>query len=162
MFFLSAMLAAARSQLHSRIVELMLLSVVMDLIFGSLRALKEHKLNSSVGIDGAIRKVGMIAAVVCLAFMDVLAPFDLAHFVPKELKEVLKINDITIMELFSLLFAIFEALSVLKNMTLSGLPVRNVWERLHSFLSKNTGELLDLSEIDEAREEEHKGENGSK
>lgn len=149
MFFLSAMLAAARSQLHSRIVELMLLSVVMDLIFGSLRALREHKLNSSVGIDGAIRKVGMIAAVVCLAFMDVLAPFDLAHFVPRELKEVLSIKDITIMELFALLFAIFEALSVLKNMTLSGLPVRRVWITVKGFLKKNTGEFIEIEEKEE-------------
>ena len=149
MFFLSAMLAAARSQLHSRIVELMLLSVVMDLIFGSLRALREHKLNSSVGIDGAIRKVGMIAAVVCLAFMDVLAPFDLAHFVPRELKEVLSIKDITIMELFALLFAVFEALSVLKNMTLSGLPVRRVWITVKGFLKKNTGEFIEIEEKEE-------------
>lgn len=130
------------------LVDLMLISIVMDMIFGSLRALREHRLNSSAGIDGAIRKVGMIVAIVCLSFVDSLIPFDLLHFVPRGIKELFNIKNLTIMELFALLFLLFETLSVLKNMAFAGLPVRTIWEKVHNFLSQNTNEILDLSEID--------------
>ena len=36
--------------------EILLIAVVLDTILGVLRAIKEHKFNSCVGIDGAIRK----------------------------------------------------------------------------------------------------------
>jgi hypothetical protein len=35
----------------------------------------------------------------------------------------------------------YEALSVLKNMSLSGLPLQPVWKRLSSWLEKNTDEI---------------------
>lgn len=33
-------------------------TICADMIFGSLRAAKERKWNSSVGIDGGVRKIG--------------------------------------------------------------------------------------------------------
>lgn len=134
---------------QNTLVKLMVVSIVMDMIFGSLRALRERKFNSSVGIDGGIRKVGMLMCVVCLAFVDVLMPMNLIAFVPAKLRDLaFSPKEVTIMGLFALLFLLFETLSVLKNMTLSGLPVRVVWEKVHKFLSKNTNEIFDLSEID--------------
>ena len=40
--------------------QLVLIAVVLDTIFGVLRAIKERKFNSNFGINGAIRKVGML------------------------------------------------------------------------------------------------------
>ena len=37
-------------------VKILLIAVALDTILGVLRAIKEHKFNSCVGIDGAIRK----------------------------------------------------------------------------------------------------------
>ena len=39
------------------IIELVVIAVVMDTIFGAGRAIKYRCFNSSVGIDGAIRKI---------------------------------------------------------------------------------------------------------
>ena len=44
-------------------------AVAIDTVFGFMRAVKERKWNSSVGIDGAIRKISMLA---CMTFMVVL------------------------------------------------------------------------------------------
>lgn len=41
--------------------EILLIAVVLDTILGVLRAIKEHKFNSCVGIDGAIQKGGYAA-----------------------------------------------------------------------------------------------------
>ena len=44
------------------LIKLLLLAVVLDTILGVGRAIKYHKFNSSVGIDGAIRKVMMLVS----------------------------------------------------------------------------------------------------
>ena len=46
---------------HNKIIQLVVLAIVCDTVFGVLRAIKEKKFNSCAGIDGAIRKVGMLA-----------------------------------------------------------------------------------------------------
>ena len=38
-------------------IELLMLTICADTLLGVLRAIKFHQFNSSVGIDGAIRKV---------------------------------------------------------------------------------------------------------
>ena len=43
-------------------VRILLVAVALDTILGVLRAIKEHKFNSSVGIDGAIRKTAMLTS----------------------------------------------------------------------------------------------------
>ena len=45
---------------HNKIIQLVVLAIVCDTVFGVLRAIKEKKFNSCAGIDGAIRKVGML------------------------------------------------------------------------------------------------------
>ena len=43
--------------------------ITLDTIFGILRAIKERNINSCIGIDGIIRKVGMLIAVIfCLLY----------------------------------------------------------------------------------------------
>ena len=44
-------------------------AVVVDTVFGLGRAIKQRKWNSSTGINGAIRKIAMMA---CMMFIDSL------------------------------------------------------------------------------------------
>lgn len=126
--------------------KLVVIMIVMDVVFGSLRAAKERDFNSSVGIDGGIRKIGMLLSLVCLVFVDILCPVNLIGFVPDTLRKYMHLKDITVMEFFALLYIVYEVLSVLKNMTLSGLPVRRVWVAVKGFLKKNTGEFIEVEE----------------
>ena len=126
--------------------QLVVIMIVMDVEFGSLRAAKERSFNSSVGIDGGIRKIGMLISLVCLVFVDILCPVNLVGFLPETLREYIHMQDITVMEFFALLYIVYEVLSVLKNMTLSGLPVKKVWLTVKDFLKKNTGEFIEIED----------------
>lgn len=126
--------------------QLVVIMIVMDVVFGSLRAAKERSFNSSVGIDGGIRKIGMLISLVCLVFVDILCPVNLVGFLPETLREYIHMQDITVMEFFALLYIVYEVLSVLKNMTLSGLPVKKVWLTVKDFLKKNTGEFIEIED----------------
>ena len=41
-------------------IRILLIAVTLDTLLGVLRAIKEHKFNSCVGIDGAIRKAALL------------------------------------------------------------------------------------------------------
>ena len=81
--------------------QLVIIMIVMDVIFGSLRAAKDRAFNSSVGIDGGIRKVGMLLSLVCLVFVDILCPVNLIGFVPETIRSYIHLQDITVMEFFA-------------------------------------------------------------
>ena len=59
------------------IIQLVIIAVVMDTIFGIIRAAKEHRFNSCFGIDGAIRKISMIVSIVLLGIVDGLIQINL-------------------------------------------------------------------------------------
>ena len=117
-------------------VKILLIAVALDTILGVLRAIKEHKFNSCVGIDGAIRKAGMLLSVCFLMATNVLS------MVPEEYVQLLGIDKMGICEFFSLLFILYELVSILKNMTLCGLPVPTKIKRwIQKFLDDMTEEL---------------------
>ena len=121
---------------------ILLYAVLLDTVLGVLRAIKEHKFNSCVGIDGAIRKVAMIFSVLLLMFVDSIVNIDFLFMVPKEYLQVIGITKLGICELFCLLFILYEIVSVLKNMTLCGLPVPGKVKRfIQKFLDDMTEEL---------------------
>lgn len=102
------------------------IAICADMIFGSLRAIKYRRWNSSVGIDGGIRKVGMAAAVLLLTLVDMLLNVNLIGWVDAEVSAFLSAAGIVklgITELFAFLFVLYEATSILKNMLLCGLPI---------------------------------------
>lgn len=135
--------------------ELVLIAVVMDTLFGVFRAIKEHKFNSSVGIDGAIRKISMLLSLVFLFIVDKLAHLNLIGFIPEEALTFLPGGmSIGLLEFFGLLYMCYEIVSILKNMTLCGLPVRRLWETVRKFLGKYTEELPDTEEQDKLEEVE--------
>ena len=135
---------------HNKIIQLVVIAVVMDTIFGALRALKQHKFNSCVGIDGAIRKISMLVSIVFLAALDILVHINLIGFIPEEVRNYFpqSISTIGLAEFFGLLYLCYEVVSILKNMTLCGLPVKKLWEAVRKFLGKYTEELPDTEEQD--------------
>ena len=123
-------------------VKILLIAVALDTILGVLRAIKEHKFNSCVGIDGAIRKAGMLLSVGFLMATDVIMHINVLSMVPEEYVQILGIDKMGICEFFSLLFILYELVSILKNMTLCGLPVPTkikIW--IQKFLDDMTEEL---------------------
>ena len=64
-------------------------AVGADMVFGSLRAAKYRKWNSTVGIDGAIRKAGMLACVLLLTAIDMMMHVDVLGWLPVDTRNVL-------------------------------------------------------------------------
>ena len=123
-------------------VKILLIAVALDTILGVLRAIKEHKFNSCVGIDGAIRKAGMLLSVGFLMATDVIMHINVLSMVPEEYVQSLGIDKMGICEFFSLLFILYELVSILKNMTLCGLPVpTKIKKWIQKFLDDMTEEL---------------------
>lgn len=123
-------------------VKILLIAVALDTILGVLRAIKEHKFNSCVGIDGAIRKAGMLLSVCFLMATDVIMHINVLSMVPEEYVQILGIDKMGICEFFSLLFILYELVSILKNMTLCGLPVpTKIKKWIQKFLDDMTEEI---------------------
>lgn len=133
----------------SKVIEAVVLLIVFDTIFGIIRAIKERSFNSSVGIDGAIRKVSMLVSLVGLQIADFITGFNLIGFIPQEIRAYLPLEVIGLAEFFGLIYCSYEVVSVLKNMALCGLPVKKLWEVVQKFLGKYTKELPCMDDMDE-------------
>ena len=133
---------------HNKIIQLVVLAIVCDTVFGVLRAIKEKKFNSCAGIDGAIRKVGMLISLVFMLAIDVLIKINLIGFIPEQARTYLGLDTVGVAEFFALLYIAYEVVSIFKNMALCGLPVKKVWEKVREFLTKYTDELPDTDELD--------------
>ena len=137
---------------QNAIFKLVIALVVMDVIFGCLRAIKEKQFNSSVGINGMIRKAGMLISLVCMIYLDRILELNLIGFIPEGVLQYLPLKRSGIMEFFAVIYAVYEVLSVLKNMALSGLPVEKIWKVLKNFLQSNTSEIIDINDDEEKKE----------
>lgn len=130
---------------HDQLLVLVVIAVVFDTVFGVLRAIKEKKFNSNAGIDGAIRKIGMIISLVFMYIVDRIVDVNLIGFLPDEalnaLESVFGISELGIAGFFALLYIAYEVVSIFKNMALCGLPVKKVWQAIRDFLGKYTDEL---------------------
>lgn len=133
---------------HNMVIELVVLAIVFDTIFGVLRAVKEKKFNSCAGIDGAIRKVGMLISLVFMLAIDMLIKVNLIGFIPETVRSKLGLESVGVAEFFALLYIAYEVVSIFKNMALCGLPVKKVWAAVRAFLGKYTDELPDTDELD--------------
>ena len=125
-------------------------AVAIDTVFGLGRAIKQRKWNSSFGINGAIRKIAMMACITFTALLDAMCHFNLIVLFDQEIVGYLSkigIVHVGFAEFFGLLFVAYECVSILKNMYLCGLPVKWVWARVYNFLRKYTDELPDTEEI---------------
>lgn len=133
---------------HNKLIQLVIIAVIIDTIFGVLRAIKEHNFNSCFGINGAIRKCGMIISIMLLVVVDYITNFNMIGFLPDEVRQYIG-NSIGISGFFAILDIAYEVVSILKNMALCGLPVKKLWLYVKTFLSKYTDELPDDDELAE-------------
>lgn len=130
------------SLLNNDGMKVLIVVIVLDLILGILRAIREKSINSCIGIDGMIRKVGMLIVVVFLTIIDSIIHFDLIGFIPKTIKETLKLGKVRISNLFNILFIIFEILSIFKNMIKCKLPIpKKLQVYLENIMKEFTGEI---------------------
>lgn len=127
---------------NNAFIKILIVAVFLDTFLGALRAIKERKFNSGVGIDGGIRKVAMLGCIAFLAALDMCFTFNLLFMLPEQWISYLGINKLGLCEFFSILFILYEAVSILKNMLLCGLPVpKKLRDRVESFLDIMTDEL---------------------
>lgn len=122
--------------------KILIVVIVLDLILGVLRAIREKNINSCIGIDGMIRKVGMLIVIVFLTIIDAIIHLDLIGFIPETIKETLNLGKVGISSLFNILFIIFEILSIFKNMIMCKLPIpKKLQVYLENVMKEFTGEL---------------------
>ena len=69
---------------NNSFIRILLIAVTLDTLLGVLRAIKEHKFNSCVGIDGAIRKAAMLFSVCLLMATDVIMHINMLGMVPEK------------------------------------------------------------------------------
>lgn len=122
--------------------KILIIVIALDTIFGILRAIKEKKINSAIGIDGIIRKVGMLIAIFFLSLIDSIISVDLIGFIPEDVKQILHFGKVGLADLFNILFVIFETLSIFKNMILCKLPIpKKLQEFFEKIMKEFTAEL---------------------
>ena len=127
---------------NNPIVRLFLIFLLLDVLLGSIRAIKERDWNSTVGINGMLRKAGMICSILCLALADNVIQFDLLAFMPDTIMQAMHLQRVGLSELFGIMFILYEATSVLKNMSLIDMPVsKRLNKKLQEMLKKMTSEL---------------------
>lgn len=127
----------------SQIIKVVIVAVVMDTVFGCIRAAKEKQFNSCFGIDGAIRKISMLVSIAFLLILDRIVGLNLIGFIPETIRTYLPAKHIGSAEFFALLYIAYETVSILKNMTLCGLPVKRLWKFIRDKLKQYTNELPD-------------------
>lgn len=131
---------------YDKLLQLVIIAIITDTIFGILRAIKDRNFNSCFGINGAIRKCAMILSIILLVIVDYITQFNLIGFLPEEVRQFFG-ESIGIAGFFEILFLTYEVVSILKNMVLCGLPVKKIWSYVRTFLSKYTDELPDDDEL---------------
>lgn len=123
-------------------IKVLLICVLLDSIFGVLRSIKERKFNSNIGIDGLIRKFGMMISVIFFMAIDYIVKLNLIGFLPEEVRLTIGIEKIGISFLFLYLFIIYEFLSIMKNMIKCKLPIpKRLQKVLEGVFKKYTSEL---------------------
>lgn len=130
---------------NHKVITFVVIAILFDTIAGILVAIKQRKTNSTIGIDGMIRKIAMIIGLAVLIVVDFLLNLNFVGWLPKELLSVFStvgMDYVGISDLFGLLFIAFELLSIIKNWTLLGLPMfKGVTDWVSNFLELFTDEL---------------------
>ena len=72
------------------VIKALLLFLILDTFLGSIRAWKEHKWNSTVGINGMLRKIAMIGCIFFLSIFDKILNLNFLFMVPEKVMEFIK------------------------------------------------------------------------
>lgn len=125
---------------HNTLIDVVVIAIACDVTFGLLAALKERRFDGNKGIDGIIRKVGMIISLIFTEMADMLLKINVIAFIPEEVRTALGLTSVGLADFFSLLYILFEATSILKNMYLCGLPVGKIYDWIKKLSEKYTQE----------------------
>lgn len=136
------MIHSILNEIHdSTLIHIFLILIALDIIFGILRSIKNKKINSTIGIDGMLRKFGMIVAVVGMFIVNIMLNINLIAFVPEDIIAALNLPEVGIGHLFAIIMGIFEMLSILSNMVGLGIPMPKwLYSSLEQFLKVLTDE----------------------
>ena len=94
----------------------------------------------------------MVLSVIFLMYVDAMVNINLLFMIPEKYLQYIGVERIGICEVFCILYILYEAISIMKNMTLCGLPIPARIKRfLQKFLDDMTEELPE-----EITEELHK------
>ena len=127
---------------HNPLIILTASSIALDTILGLFRAIKEKKFNSNFGIDGAIRKSAMLISVLFLMFADMVVKINCIGFLSEDFRALIHVDKIGMGEFFAILYILYEAVSILKNLYLCGVPIPGkVKDLLEKFLIEMTEEM---------------------
>lgn len=126
---------------NNSIIKIFIIALLFDVFLGSLRAIKERKWNSTIGINGMLRKAGMIGSIVFLALADAVICFNLIAWVPDDIKQIMNISTVGLCDLFGIMFILYELTSVVKNMAIIGIIGKKLSTKLQNWLQKMTSEL---------------------
>ena len=126
--------------INNKLIQCLVIFIVLDVIFGILGSIKQHKTNSTIGIDGIIRKIGMLFSIAGCVVLDEIVEIDLVFFLPEQLKEY--IGSIGIASLFSIIYCLFETLSIFKNMIRCKIPLPSKLKKyIEKLLKEFTNEV---------------------
>lgn len=122
--------------------KVLLILIGMDIIFGFLRAVKEKVINSTIGLDGGIRKMGMVITILFFSVIDNIAKIDLLGFIPAKITSIVGLKNVGLSTLFIIIFIVYEFLSIIKNMIICKLPIpKKLQTFLETIMKEFTGEL---------------------
>ena len=125
---------------ENKLIQVLVIFIVLDVIFGILGSIKQHKTNSTIGIDGIIRKIGMLFSIAGCVVLDQIVEIDLVFFLPEQIKSY--VGSIGIASLFSIIYCLFETLSIFKNMIRCKIPLPNKLKKyIEKLLKEFTNEV---------------------
>lgn len=127
--------------INNKLIQVLVIFITLDVIFGILGSIKQRKTNSTVGIDGIIRKIGMIFSIAGCVVIDSIVEINLLSFIPEELRNYLNLGSFGTASLFAILYSLFEILSIFKNMMRCKLPLpvklqKLIYKLLNDFTSE--------------------------
>lgn len=141
-----------QNMMTSPVIEGLVIVLLLDTFLGSIRAIKEKKWNSTVGINGILRKIAMIGSIIFLQVSDMLVHIDLLGFVPRDILNYIGLTKVGTCELFGIMFILYEITSILKNMILCGLPIpKGLKEKIEKLLKDMTTEIDNKDNQDEGK-----------
>ena len=125
---------------NNKLIQVLVIFIVLDVIFGILGSIKQKKTNSTIGIDGIIRKIGMLFSIAGCVILDKIVEIDLVFFLPESIKTYF--GSVGIASLFAIIYCLFETLSIFKNMMRCKIPLpKKLKKYIEKLLEEFTNEV---------------------
>ena len=125
---------------NNKLIQVLVIFIVLDVIFGILGSIKQKKTNSTIGIDGIIRKIGMLFSIAGCVILDKVVEINLVFFLPEQIKNYF--GSVGIASLFAIIYCLFETLSIFKNMMRCKIPLpKKLKKYIEKLLEEFTNEV---------------------